>query len=38
VAKAQKTVSIRLDAEDYAFLSHLAEVEDEDLSTAVRDH
>jgi predicted HTH domain antitoxin len=37
MAKAQKTVSIRLEAEDYQFLSGLAEAEKEDLSTAVRD-
>jgi hypothetical protein len=37
MAKAQKTVSIRLEAEDYQFLSSLAEAEKEDLSTAVRD-
>lgn len=37
MAKAQKTVSIRLEAEDYNFLSGLAEAAREDLSTAVRD-
>ena len=37
MAKAQKTVSIRLEADDYKFLSSLAEAENEDLSTAVRD-
>ena len=37
MAKAQKTVSIRLEADDYQFLSSLAEAEKEDLSTAVRD-
>jgi predicted HTH domain antitoxin len=37
MAKAQKTVSIRLEAEDYNFLSSLAEAGREDLSTAVRD-
>jgi predicted HTH domain antitoxin len=37
MAKAQKTVSIRLDADDFSFLSRLAAAEDEDLSTAVRD-
>ena len=36
MAKAQKTVSIRLEADDYQFLSSLAEAEKEDLSTAVR--
>lgn len=37
MAKAQKTVSIRLEADDYNFLNSLAEAEKEDLSTAVRD-
>jgi predicted HTH domain antitoxin len=37
MAKAQKTVSIRLEADDYNFLNSLAEAEREDLSTAVRD-
>jgi predicted HTH domain antitoxin len=37
MAKPQKTVSIRLEAEDYQFLSALAEAAREDLSTAVRD-
>ena len=37
MAKAQKTVSIRLESEDYKFLSKLAEAAKEDLSTAVRD-
>jgi predicted HTH domain antitoxin len=37
MAKTQKTVSIRLEADDYQFLSSLAEAEKEDLSTAVRD-
>jgi len=37
MAKAQKTVSIRLEADDYSFLRDLAEAEKEDLSTAVRD-
>jgi len=37
VAKAQKTVSIRLEADDYNFLRELAESDKEDLSTAVRD-
>lgn len=37
MAKAQKTVSIRLEADDYNFLNRLAEAEKEDLSTAVRD-
>lgn len=36
MVKAQKTVSVRLDAEDYNFLSSLAEADKEDLSTAVR--
>jgi predicted HTH domain antitoxin len=36
MAKAQKTVSIRLEADDYNFLSRLAEAHKEDLSTAVR--
>jgi|SRR5215203_545872 len=36
MAKAQKTVSIRLEADDYKFLSRLAEAHKEDLSTAVR--
>ena len=37
MAKAQKTVSIRLDTDDYNFLKSLAEADKEDLSTAVRD-
>lgn len=37
MAKAQKTVSIRLEADDYHFLSSLAEADREDFSTAVRD-
>ena len=37
MTKTQKTVSIRLEADDYQFLSRLAEAEKEDLSTAVRD-
>lgn len=37
MAKAQKMVSIRLEADDYKFLSGLAEADKEDLSTAVRD-
>jgi predicted HTH domain antitoxin len=37
MAKAQKTVSIRLEADDYNFLRGLAEADKEDLSTAVRD-
>lgn len=37
MAKAQKTVSIRLEADDYKFLRSLAEAGKEDLSTAVRD-
>jgi predicted HTH domain antitoxin len=36
MAKTQKMVSIRLEADDYQFLSSLAEAEKEDLSTAVR--
>jgi predicted HTH domain antitoxin len=37
MAKAQKTVSIRMEEDDYDFLSDFAESEREDLSTAVRD-
>lgn len=37
MAKNQKTVSIRLEADDYRFLRGLAEADKEDLSTAVRD-
>jgi len=37
MAKAQKTVSIRLEADDYNFLRALAEADKEDLSTAIRD-
>jgi predicted HTH domain antitoxin len=37
MAKAQKMVSIRLEEDDYKFLSTLAEADKEDLSTAVRD-
>ena len=37
MAKPQKTVSIRLEADDYNFLNGLAEAEKEDLSTAIRD-
>lgn len=37
MARAQKTVSIRLEADDYNFLRELAEADKEDLSTAVRD-
>jgi predicted HTH domain antitoxin len=37
MAKAQKMVSIRLEADDYNFLSSLAAADKEDLSTAVRD-
>ncbi|HEX4961003.1 MAG TPA: UPF0175 family protein [Thermoanaerobaculia bacterium] len=37
MAKAQKMVSIRLEADDYKFLSSLAEADKEELSTAVRD-
>ena len=36
MAKAQKTVSIRLEADDYNILSSLAEADREDLSTALR--
>lgn len=36
MARAQKTVSVRLEEDDYRFLSRLAEAEAEDLSTAVR--
>jgi predicted HTH domain antitoxin len=37
MAKTQKTVSIRLEADDYNFLKSLAETDREDLSKAVRD-
>ena len=37
MAKTQKTVSIRLEADDYDFLRSLAEADREDLSTALRD-
>jgi predicted HTH domain antitoxin len=37
MAKAQKMVSIRLEADEYNFLRNLAETDKEDLSTAVRD-
>ena len=37
MARAQKTVSIRLEEDDYRFLSGLAAADQEDLSTAVRD-
>ena len=37
MAKAQKTVSIRLEVDDYNFLRNLAEADKEDLSTAIRD-
>lgn len=37
MAKTQKTVSIRVDAEDYAFLARLAAAEKQDLSKAMRD-
>jgi predicted HTH domain antitoxin len=37
MARDQKTVSIRLEADDYKFLRSLAEADKEDLSTAVRD-
>jgi len=37
MAKTQKTVSIRLESEDYNFLRDLAEADKEDLSTALRD-
>jgi predicted HTH domain antitoxin len=37
MAKAQKTVSIRLEVDDYNFLRNLAEADKEDLSTEIRD-
>lgn len=37
MAKAQKTLSIRVDLDDYSFLNCLAEEERQDLSNAVRD-
>jgi predicted HTH domain antitoxin len=37
MAKSQKTVSIRLEADDYKFLRSLAEADKEDVSTAIRD-
>jgi predicted HTH domain antitoxin len=37
MAKAQKTLSIRMDADDYSTLSRLAEEEGSDLSSAARD-
>jgi predicted HTH domain antitoxin len=37
MAKAQKTVSIRLETDDYNFLRTLADADNEDLSTAIRD-
>lgn len=37
MAKAQKTVSIRMEEDDYDFLKSLAEADKEDLSTALRD-
>ncbi len=37
MAKTQKTVSLRLEADDYDFLRRLAEADKEDLSTALRD-
>jgi predicted HTH domain antitoxin len=37
MAKNQKTVSIRLEADDYRFLKSLAEADKEDVSKAVRD-
>ena len=37
MAKSQKTLSIRMDADDYSTLTRLAEEEGADLSTAVRD-
>lgn len=37
MTKAQKTLSIRVDADDYAFLSRLAAEEHENISQAVRD-
>ena len=36
MTKAQKTLSIRVDADDYAFLSHLAAEEHANVSQAVR--
>lgn len=37
MAKDQKTVSIRMEADDYDFLRNLAEADKEDVSTALRD-
>ncbi|MGH7860399.1 MAG: UPF0175 family protein [Candidatus Binatia bacterium] len=37
MAKAQKTLSVRIDADDYSFLNRLAAAEREDISKAVRD-
>ncbi len=37
MAKARKTLSIRVGADDYAFLSRLAAAEKQELSKAVRD-
>ena len=37
MAKARKTLSIRVDADDYSFLNQLAAQEREDISKAVRD-
>ena len=37
MTKAQKTLSIRVDADDYAFLSYLTEAEKANVSETVRD-
>lgn len=37
MAKAQRTVSVRLDQREYAFLERLAAAEHEDVSKAMRD-
>jgi predicted HTH domain antitoxin len=37
MSKTQKTLSIRVDADDYAFLSRLAAEKHENISQAVRD-
>lgn len=37
MAKAQKTVSVRLEAEEYKSLRDMAEMDKEDLSTVLRD-
>lgn len=37
MAKTQKMVSLRLEADEYNFLRNLAEADKEDLSTALRD-